>query len=138
LGSPLLCRSGESVSGSRSSSPPAFVGLDESQQILSYCSLRFGIPPEAFHGYRFLRIGSTIWAASAVPGLQEAIRELKVETAGIPLIRTRISWWKPPTSGLQVLGEKATRNVVELDDEQLETFLRKEPIGNSFQLSLGM
>lgn len=106
----------------------AFVGLDESQQVLSYFSSRFGISPETFQGYHFLKIGSTIWVASAVPGLKEAIGALKVETVGIPLIRTNVGWWKPTTAGLQVFGKKATRNVVELDDEQLEMLLRKEPI----------
>lgn len=130
---------------------PTFISEVEQEEILAYFFERFGIPPEAFQGYRFARRGGTIWIASDAPGLDEALRQLKVETAGIPLLRRRpersegpalsrvegIPPWKPTTAGLQVFGRFATRNVVDLDDEALETFLRQGIVQKDFPVEAG-
>lgn len=130
-----------------------FVSEAEREGILAYFFKRFGIPPEAFRGHRFLQRGGTIWVAADAPGLAEALEALKIETAGIPLLRTRLGPgrseglalsrvegmpnWKPTTAGLQIFGRFATRNVIDLDDKALEAFLRQGVVQGDFPVEAG-
>lgn len=102
---------------------PTFASEAERREILDYFSLRFGIPEKAFEGFCFLKGGRKIWVVRDHPELERILQEMKAESAGIPLLRTKASTWKPTTSGLQVFGHHATRNVVELGEEDLPLFL---------------
>ncbi len=100
----------------------------ERQAILAYFFERFGIPFEAFEGVRLLRRAGTIWAVAEAPGLDEALERLKVQTAGIPLLRVKTPKWKPTTFGLHVFGRYARKNIADLSDGEVIPFLRGETI----------
>jgi NOL1/NOP2/fmu family ribosome biogenesis protein len=102
---------------------PTFASEAERREILDYFSRRFGMPEKAFEGFRFLKGGRKIWVVRDHPELKRILQEMRVESAGIPLLRTKASGWKPTTDGLQAFGRHATRNVVELGEEDLPLFL---------------
>jgi NOL1/NOP2/fmu family ribosome biogenesis protein len=102
---------------------PTFASEAERREILDYFSHRFGIPEKAFEGFCFLKGGRKIWVVRDHPELERILQEMRVESAGIPLLRTKASGWKPTTAGLQFFGHHATRNVVELGEEDLPLFL---------------
>lgn len=104
---------------------PAFVSEVERKEILAYFFHRFGIPRAAFDGFRFLKEKKTLYAAADVPGLENILEKLKVEAAGVPLLRLDSSLWKPTTAGLRLFAEQASRNILELDDNRLEAFFEQ-------------
>jgi NOL1/NOP2/fmu family ribosome biogenesis protein len=112
-----------------------FVSEAEAKEIRTYFSERFGIRQEFFNGFRLLKKGM-IWIVSDAPPLNEMLRGLKVETAGLPFLRIRRPW-KPTTVGLQLIGPYATRNVIELDEVGLEGFLSGEPMIQPFPADPG-
>ena len=102
---------------------PTFASEAERREILDYFSRRFGIPEKVFEGVCFLKGERKIWVVRDHPELERILQEMKVESAGIPLLRTKASRWKPTSAGLQVFGRHATRNVLELGEENLPLFL---------------
>jgi NOL1/NOP2/fmu family ribosome biogenesis protein len=115
---------------------PIFVTKAERDEILSYYRERFGIPDEVFTGFSFLKEGKMIWVVSESKGLEEIFDRLKIMSAGVPLLRL-LERWKPTTVGLQVFGGLATKNVVTLDDETLNIFLKDETIRKNFPVEFG-
>jgi NOL1/NOP2/fmu family ribosome biogenesis protein len=115
----------------------SFASQNEQEEILTYFSTRFGIPNTSFNGFCFIRSGNTVWAVSDVSCLAEIVNGLKLETAGLPLLRTKKNLWKPTTAGLQYFGHLATRNTVDLNDETLEAFLREGFLLGAFCLEPG-
>jgi len=116
---------------------PTFISEAERREILDYFSLRFGIPEKVFEGFCFLKGGRKIWVVRDHPELERILKQLKVESAGIPLLRTKISMWKPTTAGLHFFGQHATRNVIDLDGDVLRAFLNRESIEGPFSLEPG-
>jgi NOL1/NOP2/fmu family ribosome biogenesis protein len=104
---------------------PAFVSAIERKEILDYFFDRFGIPGSAFDGFRFLKEKKTLYAAADAFGLENILENLKVEAAGVPLLRLDSSLWKPTAAGLQLFGAEASRNILELDDDRLEVLLQQ-------------
>ena len=115
----------------------SFASPDENKEILRYFSTRFGIPGASFNGFCLIKSGNTVWAVSDVSGLAEIVNGLKLETAGIPLLRMKKTLWKPTTAGLQCFGHQATRNTVDLNNETLEAFLREGFLLGAFCLEPG-
>jgi len=116
---------------------PTFASEAERQEILDYFSRRFGIPEKAFEGFCFLKGERKIWVVRDHPELERALHELNVESAGIPLLRTKPSMWKPTTAGLHFFGCHATRNVIDLGEDPLRAFLNRESIEGPFSLEPG-
>ena len=116
---------------------PTFASEAERQEILDYFFQRFGIPEKAFEGFCFLKKERKIWAVRDHPELERILKQLKVESAGIPLLRTKISMWKPTTAGLHFFGCHATRNTIDLDGDVLRAFLNRESIEGPFPLEPG-
>jgi len=114
-----------------------FASVAERKEILDYFSGRFGIPEEAFEGFCFLKGERKIWVVRKHPDLEGILNQLKVESAGIPLLRTKTSMWKPTTAGLQVFGPYATRNGIALEGDTLQSFLRGESLEGPFPLDPG-
>ena len=115
----------------------SFASQNEQEEILTYFSTRFGIPGASFNGFCFIKSGNTVWAVSDVSGLAEIVNGLKLETAGLPLLRMKKNLWKPTTAGLQYFGHQATRNTVDLNNETLEAFLREGFLLGAFCLEPG-
>jgi NOL1/NOP2/fmu family ribosome biogenesis protein len=114
-----------------------FVRKAERQEIVAYFSERFGIPAETFGTISLLEGQKTMWAVSHVQALGEILRCLKIEAAGVPLVRRISSGWKPTTAGFQLVGQQATRNVVDLDDEDMERFLEDGILHQTLPLQAG-
>ena len=116
---------------------PTFASEAERKEILDYFTGRFGIPEKAFDGFCFLKGERKIWVVRDHPELEKILSQLKVESAGIPLLRTKPSMWKPTTAGLHLFGLHATRNVIDLEGDAFQAFLKKEPIDGPFPLMPG-
>ncbi len=116
---------------------PTFASEAERREILDYFSNRFGIPEKAFEGFCFLKGERKIWAVRDHPELERILNQLKFESAGIPLLRTKISMRKPTTTGLHFFGLHATQNVIDLDGDALQAFLKKETIDGPFPVEPG-
>jgi hypothetical protein len=112
-----------------------FVSYTDRKAILAYFQERFGIPEEAFDGFRLLKKGRTIWAVKDGPNLDQLLNLLKVDAAGVPLIRIRTTMQKPTTAGLRLW--QATRYVIDLDDEALEEFLNRGVLLKTFPAESG-
>ena len=116
---------------------PTFASQAERQEILDYFSRRFGIPEKAFEGFCFLKGERKIWVVRDHPELEKILNQLKIDSAGIPLLRTKISMWKPTTAGLHLFGLHATRNVLDLEGDALQAFLKREPIDGPLPVEPG-
>ncbi|MFB6132578.1 MAG: hypothetical protein ABEJ44_04140 [Halanaeroarchaeum sp.] len=89
------------------------------EDVLSWWDERFGIGPETFDGYTFWEKGAgRVWALP-----YDLSGPVEIEALGLPVLRTRQEFWKPTTDAVQRFGTAATRNVVELTDEQAARFL---------------
>ncbi len=99
--------------------------MDRIKRTLRYLEDRFGIPPEAFDGYRLIDL-KDVWVAS--PECAEF--EIKAfSRRGIRLARIFPRGVKFTTAGMQVFGKFATKNIVHLENEsQVERFLRGEDL----------
>ncbi len=81
---------------------------------------RFGIPDEAFGQLKVIEDQETVFVGTPeVMGFDDA-RPMR---RGIRLARIFPHSLKPTTFGMQVLGRQATRNVVELSDEQAKRLI---------------
>jgi NOL1/NOP2/fmu family ribosome biogenesis protein len=116
---------------------PTFASEAERREILDYFSDHFGIPEKAFEGFCFLKGERKIWVVQDHPELERILEQLKVESAGIPLLRTKPSMWKPTTAGLHFFGRHATRNTIDLGEDLLRAFLNRESIEGPFPLEPG-
>ena len=116
---------------------PTFASEAERREILDYFSDRFGIPEKAFGGFCFLKGERKTWVVRDHPELERILEQLKIESAGIPLLRTKTSMWKPTTAGLHIFGRHATRNVIDLEGDALRAFLNRESIEGPFSLEPG-
>ena len=76
---------------------------------------RFGIPGDALAGLQAHEEQETIFVGTSEVMAFDAVRPMR---RGIRLARLYPYSLKPTTFGMQVLGKQATRNVIELDDEQ--------------------
>lgn len=113
------------------------VSPTEHQEILGFWTGRFGVVSAALEGLRFLIRGKNVWAITHLSGLEEVLGVLKVEAAGLPLLRRRGGQWKPTTAALLFLGNAVVKNVVELSDETLDPFLRGEILPGPFPVAGG-
>jgi len=77
-----------------------------------------------------------VWVVSESKGLEEILNRLKIKSAGVPFLRL-LERWKPTTVGLQVFGGLATKNVVSLDDETLDLFLKDGTVRKNFPAEYG-
>jgi NOL1/NOP2/fmu family ribosome biogenesis protein len=116
---------------------PTFASEAERKEILDYFSNRFGIPEKAFDGFCFLKGERKIWVVRDHPELERILNQLKIDSAGIPLLRTKTSMWKPTTAGLHFFGLHATRNVIDLEGDALQAFLKRENIDGPLPLDPG-
>ncbi len=114
-----------------------FASEAERKEFLDYLAERYGISSETFDGFCLLRKGNSVWMVWDTPDLGKALGLLNIETAGIPLLRKRPPRWKPTTAGVQFLGPKATRNVIDLDGDSVALFLEGRTIYGEFDVEPG-
>lgn len=97
-------------------------GRPTREEVLAWWDERFGVPPDVFDGHTFWEKGSgKLWAFSGdVPS------PATIEALGITFLRVRQEHWKPTTDAVQRFGQHATRNVIDLEDEQARAFVAGE------------
>jgi NOL1/NOP2/fmu family ribosome biogenesis protein len=95
------------------------------EEALEWWDDRFGIPPETFADHTLWEKGAgKVWLfADDAPD-----PTTDVEGLGMTFLRTRQEHWKPTTDAVQRFGRRATRNVIELDDEAARRFLAGEEL----------
>jgi NOL1/NOP2/fmu family ribosome biogenesis protein len=81
---------------------------------------RFGIPAGVFDKLAAIEDQETVFVGTPEVMSFDAVRPMR---RGIRLARIYPYSLKPTTFGMQVLGEQATRNVIELEDEQAKLLI---------------
>jgi NOL1/NOP2/fmu family ribosome biogenesis protein len=93
------------------------------QEILSYFETRFGIPYDIFESFALLDRGKVYTLLSgAAPAA--AIYSLKLQNAGLPMLRKMPTHLKPTTAAIQRFGPYATKHIVDISAEQVQDLLR--------------
>ncbi len=105
--------------------------FSENNEHRKYFVERFGVPEDIMKKYSFWERGKRVWAFTG-----SYIEMDNIETLGIKALSLR-STPKPSTAFLRVIGIHATKNVVELDEEQALNFMRGEDIHASFSADRG-
>ena len=83
-------------------------------------SERFGIPREAFDWLAAVEDQETVFVGTPEVMEFDAVRPMR---RGIRLARMYPYSLKPTTFGMQVLGGQATRNVIDVSDEQAKLLI---------------
>ncbi|ETX05609.1 hypothetical protein [Candidatus Entotheonella palauensis] len=93
------------------------------QTILSYFETRFGIPYDAFEPFALLDRGK-VYALLSRLAPAEAICSLKLQNAGLPILRKMPTHLKPTTAAIQRFGPQATKHIVEMTANQVPELLQ--------------
>ena len=105
----------------------------EFQEKLKPLEDRFGIKLEMLknHGFMINEREEKIWIASP-ECLQQDLQNIKIDTIGLLFARCGAlpTEFKPTTNVMQIFGKYATKNILELTEEQKAAFVR----GFDFQL----
>lgn len=101
-------------------SPGPFRRVD-AEPFVEWWQDRYGLPPETFAGLHFYQRGqATIWLSGAdLSGMARA----RVEAVGIRVLRLGARYWKPTSIAIISLASDATRNVIDLEEEEARRFL---------------
>jgi NOL1/NOP2/fmu family ribosome biogenesis protein len=97
-------------------------------------SERFGIPREVFDRLGVLEDQETVFVGTPEVMEFDAVRPMR---RGIRLARIYPYSVKPTTFGMQVLGGQATRNVVDLTDEQAKLLINGGRINTEVEANNG-
>lgn len=94
----------------------AFESYSDAEAVWDYLEERFGMARTAFRGYRLWQRGQgrTVWI---LPETGEPPADLKVEWAGLPVMRQPLPRGFPTNAFLRRFGDRATRNVFDVDWE---------------------
>ncbi|MGB0647200.1 MAG: methyltransferase RsmF C-terminal domain-like protein [Bradymonadia bacterium] len=105
----------------------SFKPLDDQMLLPKWCENHFDIAPIVFDGYTFWRrqSGKGVWITA--PGFRD-FEHPSVAAMGMLVMRQFPPKGKPTSVFLQRFGQTATRNVYDLQPEQVDAFLRREPI----------
>jgi len=97
-------------------------------------SERFGIPMETFEKLAVTEDQQTVFVGTPEVMHFDSVRPMR---RGIRLARVYPYSLKPTTFGMQVLGGQATRNLVELSDEQAKLLINGGNLSNDFDADNG-
>lgn len=95
----------------------------ERETILSYFETRFGIPYAAFEPFALLDRGKVYVLLSRLAPV-EAVHSLKLQNAGLPILRKMPTHLKPTTAAIQRFGAQASKHMVEMTANQVQELLR--------------
>lgn len=89
----------------------------------NYFEKRFGVSREDLDSQKIVKKSGDFWLVSDV-----VEPELEYQTGGVRFLRDTGNFLKPTTYGLQILEGKISRNLVELDREELLKLLDGEMV----------
>ena len=108
----------------------------EVEEFLDYLEGRFGISRESLRGYSVFVSGDSLWVFSgdaSVPGAVSC-----AESVGVRALKGSGRGPKPTSAFLRLVGRHATRNVVDLEDEdQLLAFMGGGIVAGEFPVDPG-
>lgn len=107
------------------SSWPRFVDDPRRSEVLKYFEDRFGIGLDVFQSFGLLESPQAYWLLSLSPQV-EKLKRLRIHTAGIPVLRKMKQELKPTTTAIQIFGNRATKNIVNLNRQQAADLLKNE------------
>ncbi|RLM42205.1 hypothetical protein DVK00_17560 [Haloarcula sp. Atlit-47R] len=91
-------------------------------EVLEFWQDRFGVPPDTFEGYTFWERGAgKLWLYRGRPP-----SPVDIEGLGMTFLRTRQEHWKPTLEAVQRFGDRATQNVIHLDEDAARAFVAGE------------
>jgi NOL1/NOP2/fmu family ribosome biogenesis protein len=93
------------------------------QEILNYFESRFGIPYRTFESFALLDRGKVYVLLSCMASTV-AICSLKLQNAGLPILRKMPTHLKPTTAAIQRFGPRATKHMVDMTADQVRELLR--------------
>ncbi|MGB9953670.1 DUF7122 family protein [Haloarcula marismortui] len=92
------------------------------EEVLEFWQDRFGVPPETFEGYTFWERGAgKLWLYRGRPP-----SPVDIEGLGMTFLRTRQEHWKPTLEAVQRFGDRASKNVIHLDEDAARAFVAGE------------
>ncbi len=97
-------------------------------------SERFGIPREVFDRLAAIEDQETVFVSTPEVMEFDAVRPMR---RGIRLARIYPYSLKPTTFGMQVLGREATRNVVDVSDEQAKLLINGGALSTDIEADNG-
>ncbi|MCS7200131.1 MAG: hypothetical protein N2327_03730 [Caldimicrobium sp.] len=101
---------------------PLEVPLEERKTLLKYLEDRFGFCPELLDSYLILKGVHNYWLFPQTKDL-EALKKLQPEVVGLLFMRRISHYLKPTSAFLQRFGYYATKNIVTLDEEKIQSLL---------------
>ncbi len=106
------------------------------QTILSFFEARFGIPYDAFEPFALLDRGKVYTLLSRLAPAT-AICSLKLQNAGLPILRKMPTHLKPTTAAIQRFGPQATRHIVDMTNDQIRALLQAGVVAHHSPLEPG-
>ncbi|AUG47149.1 hypothetical protein BVU17_06270 [Haloarcula taiwanensis] len=92
------------------------------EEVLEFWQDRFGVPAETFEGYSFWERGAgKLWLYRGRPP-----SPVDIEGLGMTFLRTRQEHWKPTLEAVQRFGDRASKNVIHLDEDAARAFVAGE------------
>lgn len=99
--------------------------MGEIERVISYLSERFGIDPDVFKDYSLI-VSGDVWVATKDA---ESLPLRSWKRKGIRIARILKKGIKFTTSGMQIFGKYAKKNIVYLDsEEEAVRFMKGEDI----------
>jgi hypothetical protein len=115
---------------------PQEVSPEERQQILFYLEERFGIKKEVFEAYQFFKGATHYWLFPKTEKLF-LLKKLSPESVGLLFLRKIKDYLKPTSTFLQRFGKYATKNIVQLNENQLKSLQENKKIPIELSISPG-
>ena len=103
---------------------PEWLPDEREAEWLRLLSARFGIPAAAYEPFRLLRASKKY--VSVVSRDHRPGAEPPAVSTGMPLIRAQLEYPKLTTAGAMLLGSAATRNVVEVNENQAAAYMARD------------
>jgi NOL1/NOP2/fmu family ribosome biogenesis protein len=96
-------------------------GQKSTQEAWNYIEDRFGVEKNDLEGFNITKVSGDYWLVS-----DQLETDLEVETYGFRFVRITGRGLKPTTYGLQFLGDRISKNIVELDKQEFLNLLNRE------------
>lgn len=115
---------------------PEIISPEERKDILFYLEERFGINPEIFNNYAMFKGATHYWLFPKTEYIY-FLRKLSPESVGLLFLRKIKNYLKPTSTFLQRFGKFATKNIVELTENQLKILQESKKIKIELPLEPG-
>lgn len=115
---------------------PEEISLEEKKEILSFLEERFGLKEEIFVDFVILKGDSTFWLFPKTNHLLQ-LRKLTPEVVGLLFLRKISGYLKPTSTFLQRFGKFATKNIIQLNAEQLKCLQERQKLDLDLDLEPG-